>query len=184
MDRDWRAGGEARGEFAATAVDADVGGATRARRGGPLAMVPAAKRERARMLLAYADGLPIAAIARHLHTYYYKVKRCLDWVPEVGPVAALNDQPRSGRKTKITAEARAWLVTLACQKPTELGYSYEQWTMRLLSEYVRRHAVESGHPSLQQAVPATVWRILSRNKVQPHRPDGSDGHHHHPAQYE
>ena len=121
------------------------------------------------MLLAYADGVPIADIARSLHTYYYKVKRCLDRVPEVGPVAALNDQPRSGRKTTITADARAWLVALACQKPTELGYSYEQWTMRLLSEHVRRHAAEAGHPSLRQAVPATVWRILSSNKVQPHR---------------
>ena len=84
-------------------------------------------------------------------------------------MAVLNDQPRSGRKTTITSEARAWLVALACQKPTELGYSDEQWTMRLLAEHVRRHAVEAGHPSLQHAVPATVWRILSSNKVQPHR---------------
>jgi len=132
-------------------------------------MVPAAKQERARILLAYADGATIADIARSLHTYYYKVKRCLDRVPVVGPVAALNDRPRQGRKTTITPEARTWLVALACQKPKDLGYSYEQWTMRLLAEHIRGHAVEAGHPSLQHAVPATVWRILDSNKVQPHR---------------
>lgn len=132
-------------------------------------MVPAVKRERARMVLAYAAGTVVAAIARSLHTYRHKVERTLDRVPVVGPVAALNDQPRSGRTTRITSEARTWLVALACQKPTELGYSYEQWTMRLLAEHVRRHAADAGHPSLQSAVPATVWRILDSNKVQPHR---------------
>jgi transposase len=132
-------------------------------------MVPAAKQERARTLLAYAEGFAIAEIVRRLPTTYDKVRRCLNRVPLVGPVAALNDRPRQGRKTTITAEARAWLVALACQKPTDLGYSYEQWTMRLLAEHVRRHAVEAGHPSLRRAVPATVWRILSSNKVQPHR---------------
>ncbi|HEU0168731.1 MAG TPA: IS630 family transposase, partial [Chloroflexota bacterium] len=38
-------------------------------------MLPAAKQQRARMLLAYADGAAIADIARRLRTYYYKVKR-------------------------------------------------------------------------------------------------------------
>lgn len=132
-------------------------------------MVPVAKQERARMVLAYADGVSIADIARSLHTYYLKVRRTLDRVPIVGPVAALNDRPRRGRKTTITPDARAWLVALACQKPKDLGHSYEQWTMRLLAEHVRRHAVEAGHPSLRLAVPATVWRILASNKVQPHR---------------
>jgi transposase len=132
-------------------------------------MVPVAKQERARMVLAYADGVSIADIARSLQTYYLKVRRTLDRVPVVGPVAALNDRPRRGRKTTITPEARAWLVALACQKPKDLGYSYEQWTMRLLAQHVRRHAAEAGHPSLQSAVPATVWRILSSNKIQPHR---------------
>ncbi len=132
-------------------------------------MVPAAKQERARILLAYGEGMSSAEIVRSVPTTYDKVRRCLNRVPLVGPVAALNDRPRRGRKTTITAEARAWLVSLACRKPTDLGYSYEQWTMRLLAQHVRRHAVEAGHPSLQSAVPATVWRILSSNKVQPHR---------------
>jgi len=121
------------------------------------------------MVLAYAEGMTVAAIARSLHTYRHKVERTLDRVPVVGPVAALNDQPRQGRTTRITSEARTWLVALACQKPKDLGYSYEQWTMRLLAEHVRRYAVEAGHPSLRSAVPATVWRILTSNKVQPHR---------------
>lgn len=121
------------------------------------------------MVLAYAKGATVADIARDLHTYRHKVERTLDRVPVVGPVAALNDQPRPGRTARIRPEARAWLVAVACQKPKDLGYSYEQWTMRLLAEHVRRHAAEAGHSSLQSAVPATVWRILDSNKVQPHR---------------
>lgn len=84
-------------------------------------MVPAAKRERARMVFTFADGRTVADIARSLHTYRHKVERTLDRVPVVGPVAALNDQPRAGRTASITPDARAWLVALACQKPTELG---------------------------------------------------------------
>ncbi len=55
-------------------------------------MVSAAKQERARMLLAYADGMPIAEIARSLHTYYYKVKRCLDRVPDAKQVTYAGSQ--------------------------------------------------------------------------------------------
>jgi hypothetical protein len=40
-------------------------------------------------------------------------------------VAALDDSPRPGKERKITAEVRVWLVSLACQKPKELGNPHE-----------------------------------------------------------
>jgi hypothetical protein len=48
------------------------------------------------------------------------VKRCLERAAELGVVAALDDRARSGRDPGITAESRAWLVALACAKPTQL----------------------------------------------------------------
>jgi hypothetical protein len=63
-------------------------------------------------------------------------------------VAALDDRARRGRDPAITAEARAWLVALACAKPTQFGYPHELWTPRLLAAHGRDHGPRAGHPSL------------------------------------
>ena len=39
---------------------------------------------------------------------------------------------RGGRRRFF---ARAWVVALACQKPKDLGYAEELWTMKLLSQH-------------------------------------------------
>jgi uncharacterized membrane protein YbaN (DUF454 family) len=66
-------------------------------------------------------------------------------------------------------EAKAWLVSLACQKQKDLGYSYELWTTALLSKHVREHCEEHGHPSLKNLSRGTVSKILSANQVKPHK---------------
>jgi len=48
-------------------------------------------------------------------------------------IEALDDRPRAGRDRVITAEAKTWLVALACRKAKELGYPHELWTTRLLA---------------------------------------------------
>jgi hypothetical protein len=37
-------------------------------------------------------------------------------------MAALDDRPRPGKEPTITAEAKTWVVNLACRKAKELGY--------------------------------------------------------------
>jgi hypothetical protein len=54
-----------------------------------------------------------------------------------GALAALDDRPRPGREPTITREAKAWLVSLACQKAKDLGYRHELWTTRLLARHAR-----------------------------------------------
>ena len=105
---------------------------------------PAQRVERARILLAYASGNTVSAIARALRTNRPKVERCLDKALQFGPLAALDDLQRSGRPPTITPEARAWLVSLACRKPTELGYAEELWTTRLLARHARQQAAHGG----------------------------------------
>jgi hypothetical protein len=61
-------------------------------------------------------------------------------------MAALDDRPRSGKEPTITAEAKAWLVSMACRKAKELGYPHELWTTRLLARHVRERANCGSYP--------------------------------------
>lgn len=124
---------------------------------------------RAKVLLHYARGATVSSIARVLHTNRPKVERCIDKALQLGPLAALEDIPRPGRPAQIPPEARAWVVSLACQKPKELGYPEELWTTRLLAAHVREHAPTAGYPSLAKLSRGTVSKILSRHEIQPHK---------------
>jgi transposase len=130
---------------------------------------PARAVERARVLLAYADGQSVSSIARDLATNRPKVERCIDKALQFGVDRALEDLPGRGRDAVITAEARAWVLALACMKPKELGYSYELWTTRLLAGHVRKHCRASGHPSLARLGRGTVSKILAKGVIKPHK---------------
>ena len=110
---------------------------------------PAQRVARAQILLAYAAGEPIHAMARRLGTNRPRIERCINKALQIGPLAALEDLPGRGKPAAISPEARAWVVSLACQKPKDLGYAEELWTTRLLASHVRQHCVTQGHPSLQ-----------------------------------
>jgi len=68
-----------------------------------------------------------------------------------GPGAALKDAYHRPKESRITEEARAWVLSLACIKPKDLSYAAEMWTRCALANHVRSHAVEAGHPSLDKA---------------------------------
>jgi hypothetical protein len=42
--------------------------------------------------------------------------------------------------TQGVIEARAWLVSLACDKAKDHGYPHELWTTRLLARHARENA--------------------------------------------
>lgn len=130
---------------------------------------PAQRVLRARILLEYADGETVSAIARHLDTNRPRVGRCIDRALQIGPRAALEDLRRSGRPTKLSSEAVAWVVSLACQKPKDHGYSYELWTTDLLARHVRDHCDAEGHPSLGKIARGTISKILAKHELKPHK---------------
>lgn len=125
--------------------------------------------ERATILLAYESGASVSAIADQLSTNRPKVERCINKALELGALSALDDLPGRGKPATITDEDRAWVVNLACQKPKDLGYSFELWTTRLLAEYVRQHCHEEGHPALGSIARGTISKILTANKIRPHK---------------
>jgi transposase len=133
--------------------------------------VKAAAREvlRARILVRYYAGEPVAQIARDLRTTRRSVAKWVNRALAVGPEAALKDLYHRPKEPVITEEARAWVVHLACSKPKDLGYAAELWTRRALADHVRAHALEAGHPSLVKAVKATVHRILAEQPLHPEK---------------
>src|SRR5438874_12223947 len=130
---------------------------------------PAGRVQRASMLLRYHAGESISTIATALGTNRPRVERCISKALELGSTQALADLPGRGRRRAITADARAWVIALACQKPKDLGYAQELWTTRLLAKHIRKHCVAAGHPSLKQLSRGTVSKILHANQVQPHK---------------
>jgi hypothetical protein len=66
-----------------------------------------------------------------------------------------------GKEPTITAEAKAWLVSLACRKATELGYPHELWTTRLLARHAREHGPAEGHACLDKVAQGTACKILN-----------------------
>jgi len=92
---------------------------------------PAGQVERARIILSYVDGISISEIARDMHTDRTKIQRCIKKAKELGACESLEDLQRSGRQPSITPEAKAWLISIACQKPADLGYPHEVWTQEL-----------------------------------------------------
>ena len=130
---------------------------------------PASRVERARMLLAYREDPSYFAVGRSLGMHHQTVQRCFERAVAYGPLAALEDRPRPGKEPTITAEAKAWLVSLACQKAKELGYPHELWTTRLLASHAREHGPAAGHECLANLVQGTVCKILARREVKPHK---------------
>jgi transposase len=125
--------------------------------------------ERARIMLAYAEGQSVSSIARGLGTNRPKIERCLNKALQMGARAALADLAGRGQPPTITAEARAWMVALACQKPKELGYPEELWTTRRLATHARKHGPPAGHPSLARIGRGTVSKVLRAQPVRPHK---------------
>jgi transposase len=80
---------------------------------------PASRVERARMLLAYRESASFFAVGQALGVHHQTVQRCVERALVHGPIEALEDRPRPGKEPSITAEAKAWLVALACRKPNE-----------------------------------------------------------------
>jgi transposase len=125
--------------------------------------------ERSRMLLAYRQDPSFYAVGHALGVHHQTVQRCIERAQADGVMAALDDRPRPGKEPTITAEAKAWLVALACRKAKDLGYPHELWTTRLLARHARDHGPAAGHACLGTLVQGTVCKILDAQEVKPHK---------------
>jgi transposase len=130
---------------------------------------PASRVERARMLLAYREEPSFFAVGQSEGVHHQTVQRCVERALAFGPMVALEDRPRPGREPTITAEAKTWVVNLACRKAKDLGYPHEMWTTRLLARHAREHGPAEGHACLARLAQGTLVNILNEQEIKPHK---------------
>jgi transposase len=130
---------------------------------------PASRVERARMLLAYREDPSFFAVGQAVGVHHQTVQRCVERALVYGAMAALEDRPRPGREPTISAEAKTWVVNLACRKAKELGYPHEMWTTRLLARHAREHGPVEGHVCLARLAQGTLVSILNEQEIKPHK---------------
>jgi hypothetical protein len=82
---------------------------------------------------AYRENPSFFAVGRAVGVHHQTVERCVERALVYRPLSALDDRPRSGKEPTITPEAKAWLVSLACDKAKDHGYPHELWTTRSLA---------------------------------------------------
>jgi transposase len=124
---------------------------------------------RAKILLGVGSGERTGAISSRLSIDPTTVRYTRDKAIEFGPLTALDDLSRPGRPTYITAEAKTWIISLACQKPVAVGHPHELWSLRLLCKHVRHHCRDAGHDCLLKVVPSTIRTVLSDGEIHPHK---------------
>ena len=124
---------------------------------------------RAAILLDALAGQSDEAIARRHHISRGTVVLCVRKCLQSGLETALQELPRSGKPRQLPDDAKVWVQDCACQKPKDLGYSYELWTYKLLTAHIRGHCIEAGHPALQKLSRSKLHKILNQGELRPHK---------------
>ena len=94
---------------------------------------------RAKILLLKADGESADAIADELDLNRNSIPFCLRKHKEGGVENALTDAPGRGRNSEISDDEKAWIIDVACRKPTDFGYAAEIWTHAKLINLLNQH---------------------------------------------
>ena len=125
--------------------------------------------DRAKILLYKSQGDSNQAIADRIDVNINTVKLCISKFREVGVNRALFDDKRGGRPVEITDDAVTWIIDVACQRPADLGYAQELWTLKNLHKHIQDNAKAAGYPRLQTITKTMVQKILKRSDIKPHK---------------
>lgn len=129
----------------------------------------AQKVQRAKILLLSSEGMSNVGIAEKLDIHRNSVELCLKKYNTSGLESALIDDSGRGRKAVLTDDDKTYVRNLACQKPKEIGYAQELWTVRSLQSHIRKSCVDAGYPNLASIAPSTVNTILNDADIKPHK---------------
>jgi transposase len=125
--------------------------------------------QRAKVLYLYYQKNPITTISSLTNLSRESIYKHLHKALNFGIEEALKDTEHSPKEPVITEQAKLWVVNLACTKPKDHGYAAEVWSYETLAKHVRKNALKDGYECLSQAAKATIYRILSSNKVKPQK---------------
>ena len=115
----------------------------------------ARKVARAQVLLRADEGATDEEIAEWLHLSVSRVHRTRQRFVEEGLTAALNEQPRAGRRRSLTGKQEALIVALACSTPPR---GRRRWTMQLLAERLieLKEVEEISHDTVRRVLKKTT----------------------------
>jgi transposase len=125
--------------------------------------------QRASILLQYAEGKEITEIERLLQASRPTIYKWIEKALAMGIDEGLKDKYHRPKEPKITEEAKAWIINIACKKPTEYGYAAERWTRSALAKHARKYSTMEGHECLKDAAKVTIQRILAEHPIRPHK---------------
>lgn len=125
--------------------------------------------QRANILLRYSEGMPITEIEKMTHVSRPTIYKWMEKSLAMGIEEGLKDKYHRPKEPVITEEAKAWVISIACQKPKDFGYAAEVWTRKALAEHAKKYGPGSGHDCLKKACKATIQRILSEHPIRPHK---------------
>src|SRR3979490_3276490 len=150
---------------------------------------PASRVSRAQMLLAYRENPSFCAVGQRVGVHHQTVQRCVERALAYGPLAAIEDRPWSGKEPVITPEAKAWLVSLACDKAqrarlsarvvddTVAGTSRTRARTgggaRMSRQAGPRHSVQDTRPGGNQTAQGALLSGTSRRRVRAEDGGGS-----------
>ena len=123
--------------------------------------------DRAKILLYKEQGDSYETIANRLDINLKSVKLCIDKYLDGGVERALSDDHRTGRPTEITDDAKAWIISIACQKPCDLGYAAELCSVSNLHKHIQNHAEDAGYPRLKTVTKSWLQKYLKSMDFKP-----------------
>lgn len=121
--------------------------------------------QRAAILLRYSEGMSVTEVEKTVHVSRPTIYKWIDKALALGVDEGLKDKFHRPKEPVITEEAKAWVINLACTKPSEHGYAAEVWTRSALAN----HARKQGPDCLRKAAKATIQRILDAHPLRPHK---------------
>ena len=123
---------------------------------------PYAVVQRARIVLAGAEGKGTEAIARQVGCEAWTVRKWKRKFRKQPTIEALRDLPRSGRPARISVATRCEVIALACERPDEkLTPFRDTWTRQALA------AATLALTGVLISV-SEIGRILHFNNLRPH----------------
>lgn len=124
---------------------------------------------RAKILLLKADGESVDFIADKVDLNRNSVLLCLKKYKDGGIENAIYDAPGRGRNAEITDEEKSWIISIACQKPADLGYASETWTYTKLTRHINETAESAGYTRLSTITKTSIKNILDDAEIKPFR---------------
>ena len=125
--------------------------------------------QRANILLRYSENIAITGIEKMVQVSRPTIYKWIEKALAMGVDEGLKDKYHRPKEPAITPEAKAWVINLACKKPTDFGYAAEMWTRSALADHVKKCAPEAGYDCLKKAAKATIQRILDEHPIRPHK---------------